>query len=168
MRFRFDFHDAVLFILSGASVAALAIVSISPPVTADKIALITFGSLTAAVAAPMVENRIANGPMPPRTDRPGATGDSGIRTRDSGSGIRTGDSGSGIRTGDLDNRARPETPAPRRRRGGGDATEAKPPTDVLYTLLQSSPDRRTSVVGREQELKGVARRLVVQRNADSK
>ncbi|WP_370378834.1 hypothetical protein [Catenulispora sp. GAS73] len=139
----------------------MAIVSISPPVTADKIALITFGSLTAAVAAPMVENRIANGPIPPRTDRPGATGDSGIRTRDSGSGIRTGD---------LDNRARPETPAPRRRRGGGggDATEAKPPTDVLYTLLQSSPDSRTSVVGREQELKGVARRLVVQRNADSK
>ena len=53
-----DWHEVVLFLVSGASVAALAVVSVSGPIDLSRIGLIVFGSLTAAVAAPMIESRI--------------------------------------------------------------------------------------------------------------
>jgi hypothetical protein len=73
----FNRHGIGLFVLSGASVAALAIVSISGPVDLGKIGLITFGSLTAAIAAPMIENSIS--PKPPESSRTG--GGQTVRSR---------------------------------------------------------------------------------------
>ena len=54
---RWGLREIALFVLSGLSVAALAFVSVSGPVRTTQIVLITFGSLTAAIAAPLIESR---------------------------------------------------------------------------------------------------------------
>lgn len=70
-------RETVLFVLSGLSVAALAVVSVAGPLRTSQIILIAFGSLTAAIAAPMIESRRTMDPgrppaQPPANSRPDA------------------------------------------------------------------------------------------------